>query len=659
MRRAPRDTEATSRSVTRRALFMGGCMAAMVGALGARMRFLGVEQADEFRLLAEENRINIRLIPPARGLIQDRNGKLIAGNEQNYRVVITRENAGKTDAEVEQVLNRLSHIIPMTAEDLADTMKELNPKRNSAFVPITVAERLNWADFSKIALNAPALPGVTPEVGLSRLYPRDVDFAHVVGYVGPVSEKDLSDLAEKDGVQNIDPLLRIPKFQIGKIGVEKWMEDTLRGSAGTKRIEVNAVGRVMRELDREEGLKGKDLRLTIDADVQNFVQARLGEESAACVVMDVNNGDIIAAVSSPSFDPNLFVRGISSADYTALTGHDHRPLANKVVQGAYPPGSTFKMVTALAALEAGVIDENTTVRCPGFIEVGGIRFNCWKRGGHGSVNLNRGLAESCDVFFYDVSQRVGIDKMAEMGHQLGLGIRHDLPMSAISEGKMPNKAWKQERYGQDWVIGDTINASIGQGYVLATPLQLAVMTARIASGKQVTPRIIQSVNDIAVPVSEVATLPLDGSKLRAVQMGMYEVVNGARGTGRSSRIADDSMQMCGKSGTAQVRNFSDAEKRDGATKNDDLPWRMRDHALFVGFAPANAPRYAASVVVEHGGGGSVVAGPIVRDALLRAMTGTVPQLTAYPADQRGRMETLLNALQLRQPDGSPPAASKV
>jgi penicillin-binding protein 2 len=636
---------------------MGAGMAAMVAALGARMRYLGVEQADQFRLLAEENRINIRLIPPARGLIQDRNGKLIAGNEQNYRVVITRETASEGVGGVEGVLNRLSHIIPMTSEDLDDALVAL--ERNSAFVPITVADRLSWDDFSKIAVNGPALPGVTPDVGLSRVYPRDVDFAHIVGYVGPVSEKDLAELKEKQGAGNVDPLLLIPRFQIGKIGVEKWMEDTLRGSAGTKRIEVNAVGRVMRELDREEGLKGTDLRLTIDADVQNFVQARLGEESAACVVMDVNNGDIIAAVSSPSFDPNLFVRGISSADYGALTEHDHRPLANKVVQGAYPPGSTFKMVTALAALEAGVIDENTTVRCPGFIEVGGIRFNCWKRGGHGGVDLRRALAESCDVYFYDVSQRVGIDKMAEMGHKLGMGMRHDLPMSAISEGKMPNKAWKQERYGQDWVIGDTINASIGQGYVLATPLQLAVMVSRVASGKQVAPRIVHSINDKPVAVADAPGVGVDGSKLRAVQMGMYEVMNGARGTGRGSRIADDTMMMCGKSGTAQVRNFSKDEKLSGATKNEALPWRLRDHALFVGFAPADNPRYAVSVVVEHGGGGSAVAGPIARDALLRALTGGIPPLTAYPADQRGRMETLLNALQLRLPDGSQPVASKV
>ena len=650
MRRTPRDIEGTSKNVTRRALFMGGCMAATVAVLGARMRYLGVEQADQFRLLAEENRINIRLIPPARGLIQDRNGKLIAGNEQNYRVVITLETAGEAAGGVEEVLNRLSHIIPMTAEDMTDTLKALD--RNSPFVPITVADRLNWEDFSKVAVNGPALPGVTPEVGLSRVYPRDVDFAHIVGYVGPVSEKDL------EGIDSPDPLLRIPKFQIGKIGVERWMEETLRGAAGTKRIEVNAVGRVMRELDRIEGDAGGDLRLTIDVDVQNFVQARLGEESAACVVMDVNNGDIIAAVSSPSFDPNLFVRGISQTDYSGLTDNDHRPLANKVVQGLYPPGSTFKMVTALAALEAGIITQETTVRCPGFIEVGGTRFNCWKRGGHGRVDLQKSLAESCDVYYYDTALKLGIEKMAEMGRKLGFGLRHDLPMSAIAEGVMPDKAWKLSSQKAEWVIGDTVNASIGQGYVLTSPLQLAVMTARIASGKQVVPRIVQSINDQRVPVAEVESLGIEGSKLRAVQMAMFEVVNGAKGTGRSSRIVDETMIMCGKSGTAQVRNFSAGEKADGVTANADLPWKMRDHALFVCFAPADNPKYAVSVVVEHGGGGSAVAGPIARDAILRVMSGGMPALTSYPADQRGRMETLLTALQLRLPDGSRPAPIK-
>lgn len=647
MRRNARDAEESNRTLNRRTLMLGGAMTAMVAVLGVRMRYLQVEQADEFKLLAEENRISIRLIPPDRGLIRDRNGKLIADNEQNYRVIITREAAG--DAEL--VLRRLANLIPMTPEELERAIEEVNALR--AFVPVTVAERLSWQDFSKVALNAPALPGVTPEVGLSRQYPLDTDFAHVVGYVGPVSEKDL------EGLEAPDPLLRIPKFQIGKIGVEKWMEDTLRGRAGTKRIEVNSAGRVMRELERQEGDRGADIRLTIDADVQNFAQARLGEESAAVVVMDVQNGDIICCASSPSFDPNLFVRGISHADYKSLMDNDHRPLANKTVSGAYPPGSTFKMVTALAALEAGVITPETRVRCPGYIEYGGRRFHCWKRGGHGAVGLVRSLAESCDVYYYDIAQKVGIDKIAEMGRKLGLGQRFDIPMSAITEGIMPNKQWKLERHKQDWRIGDTINASIGQGYVLTSPLQLAVMTARLASGRAVVPRLIRMVNDQELPVAEAPALDIPADHLDGVRLGMHEVVNGEQGTAKSSRVVDPTLVFAGKTGTSQVRNITAAEREAGVISNDQLPWNRRDHALFVGYAPYDAPRYAISVVVEHGGGGSTAAAPIGRDVILRALSDGLPSLEAYPSSQRGRIESMLKELPLRDPvTGASPAKTE-
>ncbi len=646
MRRTPRDTEATSRNFTRRALLMTGAMGAMMSALGVRMHTLGVRQAGEFELLAEENRVNIQLVPPARGLIFDRNAKPLAANEQNYRVVMTKEGAGDT----ELVLNRLSHVIPLTADDLERVRKDI--KRNSSFVPITVADRLSWEDFSKVALNAPALPGVTPEVGLSRSYPRDIDLAHVMGYVGPVSEKDLESL------ENPDPLLRIPDFQIGKIGVEKWMEDTLRGTAGTKRLEVNSVGRVMRELERIEGDPGADLTLTIDADVQNFVQARLGIESAACVVMDVRNGDIIAAVSSPSFDPNLFVRGISFGDYNVLTENDHRPLANKSVQGAYPPGSTFKIVTALAGLKDGQITPEYKARCIGFVESNGTRFHCWKAGGHGSVSLPKSLAESCDVFYYEIAQKVGIEKIALMARELGLGVRHDLPMSAITEGNIPTKAWKQERYKKDWVIGDTINASIGQGYVLTSPLQLAVMTARVASGTQVIPRLIKAIDGKPVDIAPVLPLEIDPEHLRVVREGLVDVVNSEHGTAKASKIVDETLTFAGKTGTSQVRNISAAERETGVVTNDNLPWEKRDHALFVGYAPAENPRYAVAVVVEHGGGGSAVAAPIARDAILRALSDGVPPLTAYPESQRGRMESLLKALVLRRADGTFPEGDK-
>lgn len=637
MRRTQKDNEDSHRGITRRTLLMGGAMAAMVGALGARMRYLQVDQADEFRLLAEENRINIRLIPPRRGMILDRNGKVIAGNEQNYRVVVTREDAGDVDL----VMRRLAALIPMTEAELEESIAAV--KKHSAFVPVIVKDRISWEDFSKIAINAPALPGVVPEMGLSRQYPRDTDFAHVVGYVGPVSEKDL------EGEDTPDPVLRLPKFQIGKIGVEKWMESTLRGSAGTKRIEVNHVGRVMRELERREGLPGADIRLTIDADVQNFAQARLGEESAAAVVMDVLNGDIICIASSPSFDPNLFVRGISHADYAALTEHDHRPLADKAASGAYPPGSTFKMVTALAALDAGAIGLGHKVRCPGYLEFGGRRFHCHARGGHGSVNLTQSLEKSCDVYYYDVSQKVGIEKMAEMGKRLGLGIRHDLPMSAISEGIMPNRAWKQERHKAEWRIGDTINASIGQGYVLTSPLQLAVMTARIASGRAVVPRLVRMIGAEETPVAEAPDLGLAAEHLAVVRRGMFDVVNGERGTARSSRVADPALVMAGKSGTSQVRNITAAERARGVVSNDQLPWARRDHALFVAYAPYDNPRYAIAVVVEHGGSGGSVAGPIARDVLLRALSDGLPPLSAYPKEQRGRIETMLKGLPLRDP----------
>lgn len=646
MKRPARENEDSARKINRRALFMGGCMAATMAVLAGRMRYLGVDQSDEYALLAEQNRVNIQLIPPGRGLILDRNGKLIAGNEQNYRVVITREGAG----DVQMVLNRLSHLIPLADSDLQRVMKDVD--RNPSFVPIPVADRLSWEDFSRISVNAPALPGVTPDVGLSRVYPRDTDFAHIVGYVGPVSEKDLA------GLENPDPLLRIPKFQIGKIGVEKWEEDILRGAAGNRKIEVNHVGRVMRELDRTEGQAGSDLTLTLDADVQNFLQVRLGDQSAACIVMDVQNGDIIGAASAPSFNPNLFVRGISNADYTILTENDHRPLANKVVQGAYPPGSTFKIVTALAALADGKIDVNTTVNCPGYLDFGGRKFHCWKSGGHGRVDLAHALAQSCDVFFYDVAQRVGIDKMAEMGKTMGLGQRHDLPMSAISEGNLPTKEWKQTRYKQDWRIGDTINAAIGQGYVLATPLQLAVMTARVATGRLVAPRLIRAIGGKEVPVPDAPPLGMETTQLDSVRSGMQQVVNGAHGTSVTARIVTDSMMMAGKSGTSQVRNISASERETGVVSNNDLPWKQRDHALFVAFAPFDAPRYAVAVVVEHGGGGSTAAAPIARDALLRVMTGKLPDPKDYPANQRARIQTMLNELRLRNPDGSQPPEIK-
>ncbi|TVS02707.1 MAG: penicillin-binding protein 2 [Rhodobacteraceae bacterium] len=623
MKRTEREKEFSQRVISRRGLLLGSVQLGIAGTLLWRLRDMQLNQAEQFHLLAEENRINLRLLPPVRGLIFDRNGVLLAGNEQNYRVVMKRDDAGDIDL----VLSRLAQLIPLTEDDIERARRDM--LRNRPFVPVTVAERLNWDEISRIAANAPALPGVTPEMGLSRYYPLYEDTAHVVGYVGPVSERDL------EALEAPDPVLMIPRFQIGKSGVERMQEETLRGRAGSQRVEVNAVGRVMRELDRVEGTPGDNVHLTIDAKLQNYALERLHGQSAAAVVMDVETGDILALASGPSFDPNLFVRGISSTDFRGLLDNEFRPLVNKTVQGLYPPGSTFKMVTALAALEAAATDGQETVFCPGHMDIAGHRFHCWRRGGHGRVGMVAALAQSCDVYFYEMSQRCGIDKINEMSTRLGLGIRYDLPITSVSAGLNPTREWKQRNRNADWRIGDTINASIGQGYVLTTPLQLAVMTARLASNKAVLPRLLRDPLERAE--REMASLDLRPEWLRLIRRGMVDTVNHQRGTAYSSRVVAEGQMMAGKTGTSQVFSITRAEREAGIRRQEDLPWNRRNHALFVDYAPVDNPRFAVAVVVEHGMGGSSAAAPIGRDITLAALNGGVPPLSAYPAPQRNRI----------------------
>ncbi|MCK0150588.1 penicillin-binding protein 2 [Marivita sp. S6314] len=644
MRRAPKDTAESIRKISRRGIILGGVQLAFAGALGLRMQHLQVDQADEFRLLAEENRINIRLIPPTRGQIFDRNGVTLAANEPSYRITMVREDAGNVD----DVIARLSTLVELDEDELNRALAEM--ERSAPFLPVTVAERVTWDDISRVAVNAPALPGVTPEVGLSRIYPRRGDFAHAVGYVGPVSERDLA------RYETPDPVLRIPRFQIGKVGIESRFEEDLRGRAGAKRVEVNAVGRVMRELDRREGTPGADMQLTVDAKLQSYIQARLGEESASVVVMDVTNGDLLGIASSPSYDPNKFVRGISVADFGDLRDNDHRPLASKTVQDAYPPGSTFKMITALAAMDAGVVAPDETVWCPGHMEVGGRRFHCWKRAGHGHMNLEQSLRESCDVYYYDLALKVGIDRIAETARRFGLGQAFGIGMSAVTSGLVPNKEWKRTERDADWRIGDTVNASIGQGYVLSSPLQLAVMTARLATGTAIEPRLVRSVAGVDRPVIGTDSMGFNENHLRQIRRAMYAVSNNRRGTAYGSRVIEDAYRIAGKTGTSQVRNITAAERARGVTRNEDLPWNRRDHALFVNYAPFENPRIAVSVIVEHGGGGSRAAAPIGRDVTLQALYGEDPPLEAYPTKDRGRIkdqqERLRQVLQANDIDAS-------
>ena len=609
---------------TRRGLLVGGLQLGFCGLLAWRMHHLQVEKADSFRLIADENRINVRLIPNQRGEIYDRNGVKLAGNEASYKITMVAEDAG----DISLILERLSKIIKLSPEDINRSKAELD--RSAKFLPVTIVDRLERDDIAKIAVNAPMLPGINPEIGFSRTYPLGEIFAHVVGYVGPVSSRDL-ELREDP-----DPLLRIPRFQIGKVGIERELETTLRGKAGIKRVEVNALGRVMREIERKEGSKGANLKLTLDTNLQAYVRARLGTESASVVVLDCKSGEILAICSSPAYDPNKFVRGISFNDYGILRDDNHRPLASKTVQDAYPPGSTFKMVTVLAALEAGIIDHREEIRCNGHVEVSSRKFHCWKRDGHGNVDLVKSLRESCDVYYYELAQRVGIEKIAEVARVLGLGKSFNIEMSAVTSGLVPDKLWKQNARSREWVVGDTVNSSIGQGYVLSSPLQLAVMMARIATGNEILPKLIKSINGFendAVP----GELSLNKNNLKLIRKALFEVTNDKRGTAYHSRVLDKKSKIIGKSGTSQVRNISTVERTLGVLENKDLPWNQRDHALFVNYAPYDDPKIAVSVVVEHGGSGSTVAAPIARDITLQAIYKGTPPITAYPVEDRARI----------------------
>jgi penicillin-binding protein 2 len=591
------------KSFSRRVAVLGGAKFLLLGVLAGRMYQLQVVDSKKYKTLSDENRINLRLLPPPRGRILDRYGRPLAINQENYRVTLVAEQVHDVDA----MLDALSGIISLGDHERQRILREI--RRRRGFVPVTVRENLDWGEVSKIEVNAPDLPGLSIEVGQSRSYPFSEDFAHVLGYVSAVSEKEI------DG----DPLLELPGFKIGKNGVERIYDLNLRGKAGNSQVEVNVVGRVIRELSRQEGQPGDDLRLTLDRDLQKFAADRLKEmKSAAAVVIDIATGEIITLASVPGFDPNSFVTGLSSREWRALVNDPHMPLINKAVSGLYAPGSTFKMVVALAALEAGVVGADHRVFCRGHTQLGNARFHCWKKHGHGWQDMVGALQHSCDVYFYDIAKRIGVDRIAAMANKLGLGEKTGIDLPSEKDGIVPTRAWKRAVIGVPWQQGETLISGIGQGFILTTPLQLAIMTARLANGKKaVKPRLVRT--DAEKLQKELAALPDLGISERALEVvreGMYQVTNSDRGTAYRARITAEGMEMSGKTGTAQVRRISKAERETRVLKNEERPWRERDHALFVGFAPSHRPRYAAAVVVEHGGGGSAVAAPIARDLLL-------------------------------------------
>ena len=461
-----------------------------------------------------------------------------------------------------------------------------------------------------------------PDVGETRSYPFGEELSHVLGYVASVSPED-----EKD---DDDPLLGLPGFRVGKRGIEKEYDVQMRGSAGASRVEVNAYGRIIRELSSEAGVPGNDVYLTIDRELQNFVEQKLGGESAACVVMDIANGDVLALTSTPGYDPNLFNVGITNEQWHGLISDDHKPLLNKAVGGSYPPGSTFKPAMALAAMDNGLAD--LQVNCTGTMTLGDHDFHCWswKTGGHGHVDLHRGIQVSCDIFFYEVARRLGIDKMEQAARALGMGAPTGIELPGELGGFIPSRAWKLAKIGIPWQQGDTLSAGIGQGYVTTTPIQLCTLAARLASGKALIPRITHEVGGTLEPRPFPAALPFSPDAFAAVRSGMNAVMNDPGGTAYAFRITQPGFEMAGKTGSAQVRVITRAERESGVKTNASLPWNLRDHGLFIAFAPVGNPRYACAVIVEHGTDGHPQV-QAARDILLFAQQRDPAKMpVAYP-----------------------------
>jgi penicillin-binding protein 2 len=600
-------SQTIQRVFSRRVALLGGGQVLLLSALFGRMYYLQVLESDKYKVLAEENRINRRLLPPSRGLILDRFGVPLANNFPNYRAMLIAEQT----PDLEETLRDFSQLVSMSERERTKVLRER--ARSRAFMPITVKEDLTWEQVAQVEINLPDLPGISIDVDQKRHYPYGGITSHILGYVASVSESDLA--------KDPDPLLQLPGFHIGKNGLEKQYETLLRGKAGESQYEVNSVGRTIRELTRQEGQPGQDLVTTLDIGLQQFTHQRLASELAgAAVVMDIFSGDVLALASTPSYDPAAFSRGLTSLEWQALTTDIYGPLTNKAIAGQYPPGSTFKLMTSLAALKAG-INPSATVFCSGVTALGNARFHCWRKEGHGTQSMTDALKNSCDVYFYEMARRIGIDAIAEMARLFGLGQSEGLDLPGEKYGLIPDRGWKRATMGEPWHQGETLVNAIGQGFVQATPLQLCVMVSRVANGGYaVRPHLMRAAGDAnqvkADGPSIYPSMGIDADWLATVRTGMDRVSNELRGTAYRSRITIPGMELAGKTGSSQVRRITMAERSRGVRKNEDLPWNQRDHALFVAFAPVHAPRYACCVVVEHGGGGSTVAAPIARDILI-------------------------------------------
>ena len=589
--------------INRRAALLTLGKGTIFAILASRLAYLQIIENDNYSSLSDDNRITHRLLEPERGFIFDISGRPIANNKENYQAAIILEET----VNINDALNAFNHVLPGDKLNIPETIKRI--RKSKKFVPIKLVDDLSWKDFAKLNSNIHKLKGVYPVVGFKRHYPKSESHAHLVGYVSSIDESEVYS----------NPFAKLNNAKSGKIGVERSLDESLRGILGNKSIEINAVGREIREIQRVESKKGENVQLTIDSEIQDFCYRQLEGVSGSITVINVNTGEYLALVSSPSYDPNLFITGLDNKKWSELTSNKFKPLINKTISNNYPPGSTIKPLVAIAALESG-INPNKKIHCNGqheisdkSLESGFKIFHCWKKKGHGNVDMTEAIKVSCDVYFYQIAREIGINKIAEVCKRFGLGKEVFDIFYEEAKGVVPNKTWKKEMLGESWMVGETLSAGIGQGYFLTSSAQLSLALAQIVNGgKKILPSIIVGKDKANSKISYDSRIIANLNYLEIVKQSLFKATNMLGGTSYGSRVVGD-LKMGGKTGTSQVRTISAKEREVGIIKNKDLPWEERDHGLFIGYGPTENPLYALSIIIEHGGSGSGAAAPLAKE----------------------------------------------
>ena len=559
--------------------------------IGWRLFNIQILDSAKYRTLSKNNQINIEILYPVRGEIKDRNGNIIATNKKVYDLYVIPEQTENLN----ETLNNLNNFIHFDFEKKRKII--LLSKKVKKFESIKIEENLNWEKLELIEANKNHLSGLHLQEDYQRVYPQHKYFSHILGYISQPTPNDL----------NLPFISKMPRLDIGKTGLEKFFNEYLVGKAGNKEVEVNSSGKVIREISLSPSKKGQNISISIDQRLQKFSYIELEKHKAgSIVVLNIKTGEILSMASIPAFDPNLIIQKPNNNYWQSLLNHPLSPLTNRSIQGLYSPGSTFKMIVALAGLKHKVINHSKTQFCDGKIEFGDRLYHCWKKKGHGSMNIENAIKESCDVFFYELSKKIGIDKIAQMAKEFGLGEKYQIGFENEKQGIVPSKKWKREKLKESWYAGETLITGIGQGYLLATPLQLAVMTARIASnGKKIEPTVFKRKEK-----KEFDKIPNINSHIDLINRALFKVVNEQKGT--ANRSKSEEYSFSGKTGTSQVKKITIEERESDDYKKKDIDWKNKDHALFVGYTPSENPRYAIAVVIEHGGSGASTAAPIAK-----------------------------------------------